>query len=248
MPPSAQRARAAPSCGRLAGLETVGNGHCRRIWRSSLRDFCACQRSVRIDLEGDGDQREDENDGQGSHGRFCHARLRPNRSDISAKRGSSYREGQRRRKGIRARRLRSLPRGSIVIPQSEVARRPMRCFRIGLGAAPVAFERLRGIAIMTRMLAHRRSNFMAQNRHRHWTPEEDSRFRELASRTSFFDIAIELGRDLAAVKARAQQLRLAPERVPSCASASQKCARHRPAKQAIMDRARGSRAQGVVED
>jgi hypothetical protein len=74
---------------------------------------------------------------------------------------------------------------------------------------------------MTRMLAHRRSNFMAQNRHRHWTPEEDSRFRELASRTSFFDIAIELGRDLAAVKARAQQLRLAPERVPSCASASQ---------------------------
>jgi DNA-binding NarL/FixJ family response regulator len=62
---------------------------------------------------------------------------------------------------------------------------------------------------------------MAQNRHRHWTPEEDSRLRELASRTSFFDIAIELERDLAAVKARAQQLRLAPERVPSCASTSQ---------------------------
>ena len=45
--------------------------------------------------------------------------------------------------------------------------------------------------------------------------------RELASRTSFFDIAIELGRDLAAVKARAQQLQLAPQLVPSCASAPQ---------------------------
>jgi DNA-binding NarL/FixJ family response regulator len=55
---------------------------------------------------------------------------------------------------------------------------------------------------------------MAQNRHRHWTPEEDGRLRELASRTPFFDIAIELGRDLAAVKARAQQLRLAPQRAP----------------------------------
>ena len=45
--------------------------------------------------------------------------------------------------------------------------------------------------------------------------------RELTSRIPFFDIAIELGRDLAAVKTRAQQLRLAPKRVPSFASASQ---------------------------
>jgi hypothetical protein len=49
---------------------------------------------------------------------------------------------------------------------------------------------------------------MAQNRNRHWTIEDDSRLRELlASRALFCDIAIELGRDLAAVKGRAQRLR-----------------------------------------
>jgi hypothetical protein len=75
--------------GRLTGLERVDNGRGHRIiGLGSVRDFCARQNGVRIDLEGDGDQREDENDGQGSHGRFCHARLRPKRSDISAKSGS----------------------------------------------------------------------------------------------------------------------------------------------------------------
>ena len=55
---------------RLTALERVGNGRCRSIWRGSLRDFSAGQRGIRIDLEGDGDQRQDEDDGQGFHGRF----------------------------------------------------------------------------------------------------------------------------------------------------------------------------------
>jgi len=51
-------------------------------------------------------------------------------------------------------------------------------------------------------------NFMAQNRNKHWIIKDDSRLRELlASRAPFRDIAVELGRDLAAVKGRAQRLR-----------------------------------------
>jgi hypothetical protein len=47
---------------------------------------------------------------------------------------------------------------------------------------------------------------MAQNRNRHWTPEDDIRLCELlASRVSFSVISVEFGRDLAAVKARAQK-------------------------------------------
>jgi hypothetical protein len=49
---------------------------------------------------------------------------------------------------------------------------------------------------------------MAQNRNKHWIIKDDSRLRELlASRAPFRDIAVELGRDLAAVKGRAQRLR-----------------------------------------
>jgi IS30 family transposase len=63
---------------------------------------------------------------------------------------------------------------------------------------------------------------MAQNSNRHWTSEDDRRFRELlASNTSFRNIAMELGRDLAAVKERAQRLRLAPGRARSPRSSSQ---------------------------
>jgi beta-lactamase class D len=83
------------------------------------------------------------------------------------------------------------------------------------------FERISGRAIMAHHARSPPNNFMAQNRNRHWTIEDDSRLRELASRSSFFDIAIELGRDLAAVKARAQQLQLWPGREPSFESASQ---------------------------
>jgi capsid protein len=67
-----------------------------------------------------------------------------------------------------------------------------------------------------------RSTTMAQNSNRHWTPEDDNRLRELlASRAPFSDIAIELGRDLAAVKARAQKLRRELESHPSAPSAPQ---------------------------
>ena len=63
---------------------------------------------------------------------------------------------------------------------------------------------------------------MAQNSNRHWTPEDDRRLRELlASRVSFSDVALELGRDLAAVKARAQKLRRELESHPSASQDAQ---------------------------
>ena len=42
---------------RLTVFESMGDGHRRRIRGSSVRDLCARQRGIRIDLEGDGDQR-----------------------------------------------------------------------------------------------------------------------------------------------------------------------------------------------
>jgi hypothetical protein len=42
-------------------------------------DISAGQRSVRIDLEGDGDQRQDKNDDESSHGPVCRGRMRRNR-------------------------------------------------------------------------------------------------------------------------------------------------------------------------
>ena len=50
---------------------------------------------------------------------------------------------------------------------------------------------------------------MAENGNKRWTPEEDSRLRELIrSPAAAFDIAAELGRTVSAVKGRAQLLRL----------------------------------------
>jgi hypothetical protein len=63
---------------------------------------------------------------------------------------------------------------------------------------------------------------MAQNSNRHWTPEDDNRLRELlASHVSFYDVALELGRDVAAVKARAQKFRREPEPHPSASQDTQ---------------------------
>ena len=41
----------------LTAFEAMGNGRRRGVRGSSVRDLCARQRSIRIDLEGDGDQR-----------------------------------------------------------------------------------------------------------------------------------------------------------------------------------------------
>jgi hypothetical protein len=63
---------------------------------------------------------------------------------------------------------------------------------------------------------------MAQNSKRHWTAEDDTRLRELlTSGVSFSDIAVELGRDLAAVKAREQKLRRELESQPSASQDTQ---------------------------
>jgi hypothetical protein len=51
-------------------------------------DTSAGQRHVRIDLKGDGDQRQYKNDDESSHGRVCGGRIRRNRSRKWAKNGS----------------------------------------------------------------------------------------------------------------------------------------------------------------
>jgi hypothetical protein len=52
------------------------SSHRRRVRGGSVRNLCARQHGIRIDLECDGDQRRDENDGQGAHSRVCCARVR----------------------------------------------------------------------------------------------------------------------------------------------------------------------------
>ncbi len=47
----------------------MGDGRRHRVRRDSVRDLSARQRDIRIDFEGDGDQRERQDDGHGSHGR-----------------------------------------------------------------------------------------------------------------------------------------------------------------------------------
>jgi len=65
-------------------------------------------------------------------------------------------------------------------------------------------------------------SIMAQNRNRHWTLEDDIRLCELlASRVSFSVISVEFGRDLAAVKARAQKFRRELEPHPSASQDTQ---------------------------
>ncbi len=52
-----------------------------------MRDLSAGQDGIRVDLAGDGQQRQHENDDHGSHGRSDRVQLRPNRSDIASKGG-----------------------------------------------------------------------------------------------------------------------------------------------------------------
>ena len=55
---------------------------------------------------------------------------------------------------------------------------------------------------------------MIQNSSKHWTSEEDRRLRELIhSKVTPFDIAVELGRSVSAVKAHAQLLRITLRRL-----------------------------------
>jgi hypothetical protein len=60
----------------------------RRIRGGAGGDISAGQRGVRIDLEGDGDQRQDKNDDESSHGPVCRGRMRRNRSKKWAKNGT----------------------------------------------------------------------------------------------------------------------------------------------------------------
>jgi hypothetical protein len=55
----------------------MGDSQCRRI-RPGMRGPSAHQYGFRIDPEGDGDQRQDSNDDNGSHGPICRARIRRN--------------------------------------------------------------------------------------------------------------------------------------------------------------------------
>jgi hypothetical protein len=53
----------------LIAFEPMGDGQCHRVRASSVRH--ARQPGIRIDLEGDGDQRQYKNDNNGSHGHVC---------------------------------------------------------------------------------------------------------------------------------------------------------------------------------
>jgi hypothetical protein len=54
---------------RLAAFKCMGDSRCHWIWRGA-REFRARQHCIRINLECDGNQRQGENDGHGSHGRI----------------------------------------------------------------------------------------------------------------------------------------------------------------------------------
>jgi hypothetical protein len=66
--------------------------------------------------------------------------------------------------------------------------------------------------LVTLFLA-RRTDAKKLNNAKTWTSDEDERLRELViSNASVFDIAVDLGRTVVAVRARAQALRIAPRR------------------------------------
>jgi len=62
--------RDASAFARLTVFERMGDGRRRWVRDRSVRDLSARQRGIRIDLECDGDQRQNKNDGQGSHHRI----------------------------------------------------------------------------------------------------------------------------------------------------------------------------------
>ena len=69
---SVKRVRIARPSRRIALLiasERMGDGRRHRVRRDSVRDLSARQLGIRIDFEGDGDQRERQDDGHGSHGK-----------------------------------------------------------------------------------------------------------------------------------------------------------------------------------
>jgi hypothetical protein len=53
----------------LTAFEPMEDSQCRGVRARNVRYLCAHQNGIRIDLEGYGDQRQYENDEQGSHGR-----------------------------------------------------------------------------------------------------------------------------------------------------------------------------------
>jgi hypothetical protein len=68
-------------------FEAMGDSQSHRI-RSSVRNFCARQRCIRIDFKGDRDQRQYKNDNQGSHGPACSGEMRQDQPKKPAENGS----------------------------------------------------------------------------------------------------------------------------------------------------------------
>src|ERR1700687_2703537 len=81
--------RDASAFARLTVFERMGDGRRRWVRDRSVRDLSARQRGIRIDLEGDGDQRRTKMTAKVFMVGVCRARLRPNRSNISTKPGNT---------------------------------------------------------------------------------------------------------------------------------------------------------------
>jgi hypothetical protein len=67
-------------------LEPVDDSYRHRV-RSSVRDFCARQRGIRIDFEADREQRQYKHDDQGSHGPAGSGGMRQDQPRKPAKNG-----------------------------------------------------------------------------------------------------------------------------------------------------------------
>jgi hypothetical protein len=70
----------------LTALGPVPDGHTHRI-RRGVNDLCAHQRGIRINLKGDGEQRQYKNDDKGFHIPVCRGQVRRNQPNKPAKKG-----------------------------------------------------------------------------------------------------------------------------------------------------------------
>jgi hypothetical protein len=66
-------------------IEPMGDSRRRRVWDRSVREFGTRQRGVRIDLKGDGNQSQHQDDEHGFHARNPPARMRQNLQNTLAK-------------------------------------------------------------------------------------------------------------------------------------------------------------------
>jgi hypothetical protein len=75
-----EKCRSRRRCPLATALEPVRDRFCRGIRGCAVRGFVPRQQNIRIDLDGNGEQRQHKNDRYGSHLRIDRAGLRPNRS------------------------------------------------------------------------------------------------------------------------------------------------------------------------